>query len=98
MRSSDWYVDLFSSVLVLAVSIYIRLQLQELPVFKRMKAEGKGSDAPFTESFLRWGNLKIVLLGLFGGVAGQAVVWYTGMFYELFFLTQTMKLDPMAAN
>ena len=63
-------------------------------MFQRMKAEGKGSKAPLTESFLRWGNLKIVLLALFGGVAGQAVVWYTGMFYELFFLTQTLKVGP----
>ena len=93
-----WRVPFIISALLLAVSVYIRLQLQESPVFKRMKAEGKGSKAPFTESFLRWGNLKIVLLVLFGGVAGQAVVWYTGMFYELFFLTQTLKVEPMAAN
>jgi MFS family permease len=76
-----WRIPFIISALLLAVSVYIRLQLQESPVFKRMKAEGKGSKAPFTESFLRWGNLKIVLLVLFGGVAGQAVVWYTGMFY-----------------
>jgi MFS family permease len=63
-----------------------------------MKEEGKQSKAPLTESFLRWGNLKIVLLVLFGGVAGQGVVWYTGMFYELFFLTQTLKVDPGTAN
>jgi hypothetical protein len=63
-----------------------------------MKAEGKGSKAPLTESFLRWGNLKVVLLALFGGVAGQAVVWYTGMFYELFFLTQTLKVPAQPAN
>jgi hypothetical protein len=93
-----WRIPFIISALLLAVSVYIRLQLQESPVFKRMKAEGKGSKAPFTESFLRWGNLKIVLLVLFGGVAGQAVVWYTGMFYELFFLTQTMKVEPQAAN
>ncbi len=89
-----WRIPFLISALLLAVSVYIRLQLQESPVFKRMKAEGKGSKAPFTESFLRWGNLKIVLLVLFGGVAGQAVVWYTGMFYELFFLTQTLKVEP----
>jgi MFS family permease len=63
-----------------------------------MKAEGKASKAPITESFLRWGNLKVVLLVLFGGVAGQAVVWYTGMFYELFFLLQTLKLEAQTAN
>jgi MFS family permease len=93
-----WRIPFLISVLLLAVSVYIRLQLNESPVFKRMKSEGKSSKAPLTESFLRWGNLKIVLLVLFGGVAGQAVVWYTGMFYELFFLTQTLKVDPSWAN
>ncbi len=93
-----WRIPFILSALLLAISVYIRLQLQESPVFKRMKAEGKGSKAPITESFFRWNNLKIVLLVLFGGVVGQAVVWYTGMFYELFFLTQTLKVDAMAAN
>jgi MFS family permease len=93
-----WRIPFLISILLLAISVYIRLQLQESPVFKRMKAEGKASKAPLTESFLRWGNLKVVLLVLFGGVAGQAVVWYTGMFYELFFLTQTLKVDGQAAN
>ncbi|MFO0585254.1 MAG: MFS transporter [Anaeromyxobacter sp.] len=93
-----WRIPFLISLLLLMISVYIRLQLQESPVFKRMKAEGKGSKAPLTESFLRWGNLKIVLLVLFGGVAGQAVVWYTGMFYELFFLTQTLKVDAQTAN
>jgi len=93
-----WRIPFIISLLLLAVSVYIRLQLQESPVFQRMKSEGKGSKAPITESFLRWGNLKIVLLVLFGGVAGQAVVWYTGMFYELFFLTQTLKVPPQPAN
>jgi MFS family permease len=93
-----WRIPFIVSLLLLGVSVYIRLQLQESPVFKKMKAEGKGSKAPITESFLRWGNLKVVLLVLFGGVAGQAVVWYTGMFYELFFLQQTLKVDGMSAN
>jgi MFS family permease len=93
-----WRIPFLISAVLLAVSVYIRLQLNESPVFKRMKAEGKASKAPLTESFLRWGNLKIVLSVLFGGVAGQAVVWYTGMFYELFFLTQTLKVEPNAAN
>ena len=93
-----WRIPFLISLVLLGISVYIRLQLQESPVFKKMKAEGKGSKAPLTESFLRWGNLKIVLLVLFGGVAGQAVVWYTGMFYELFFLTQTLKVDPVTAN
>ncbi len=93
-----WRIPFLLSILLLAVSVYIRMQLNESPVFKRMKEEGKSSKAPLTESFLRWGNLKIVLLVLFGGVAGQAVVWYTGMFYELFFLLQALKLEPQAAN
>ncbi len=93
-----WRIPFLISIALLAISVYIRLKLNESPVFKRMKAEGKGSKAPITESFLRWGNLKIVLLVLFGGVVGQAVVWYTGMFYELFFLLQTLKLEPQAAN
>jgi MFS family permease len=93
-----WRIPFLISVLLLATSVYIRMQLQESPVFQRMKAEGKGSKAPLTESFLRWGNLKIVLLALFGGVVGQAVVWYTGMFYELFFLTQTLKVPAQPAN
>jgi len=93
-----WRIPFLLSAVLLAVSVYIRLQLNESPVFKRMKAEGKGSKAPLTESFLRWGNLKIVLSVLFGGVAGQAVVWYTGMFYELFFLTQTLKVEANSAN
>jgi MFS family permease len=93
-----WRVPFLLSSVLLGVSVYIRLKLNESPVFKRMKAEGKSSKAPLTESFLRWGNLKIVLLILFGGTAGQAVVWYTGMFYELFFLQQTLKVDPSTAN
>jgi MFS family permease len=93
-----WRIPFLVSILLLGVSVWIRMQLNESPVFKKMKEEGKASKAPLTESFLRWGNLKIVLLVLFGGVAGQAVVWYTGMFYELFFLLQTLKLEPQAAN
>ncbi len=93
-----WRIPFLLSIVLLAVSVYIRLQLHESPVFRRMKAEGKGSRAPLTESFLRWDNLQIVVLVLLGGTAGQAVVWYTGMFYELFFLTQTLKVEPNAAN
>jgi MFS family permease len=93
-----WRIPFLLSVILLGISVWIRLQLNESPVFKRMKEEGKGSKAPLTESFLRWGNLKIVLLVLFGGVAGQGVVWYTGMFYELFFLLQTLKLEAQQAN
>jgi hypothetical protein len=93
-----WRIPFLISIVLLAVSVYIRLQLNESPVFLKMKAEGKGSKAPLTESFLRWDNLKIVIMVLLGGTAGQAVVWYTGMFYELFFLTQTLKVEPNAAN
>jgi MFS family permease len=93
-----WRIPFIISLLLLIVSVYIRMKLNESPVFKRMKAEGKQSKAPITESFLRWGNLKIVLAVLFGGLVGQAVVWYTGMFYELFFLLQMLKLDGQTTN
>jgi MFS family permease len=93
-----WRIPFLLSAILVGVSVWIRLQLAESPVFKRMKEEGKVTRAPLTESFLRWGNLKIVLLVLFGGVAGQGVVWYTGMFYELFFLLQILKLESQAAN
>ena len=93
-----WRVPFIISLLLLMVSVYIRMKLNESPVFKRMKEEGKASKAPITESFFRWGNLKIVLAVLFGGLVGQAVVWYTGMFYELFFLLQMLKLDSQTTN
>jgi MFS family permease len=78
---------------LLAVSVYIRMKLEESPVFAEMKAEGRGSKAPLTESFARWDNGKIVLQALFGATAGQGVVWYGGQFYALYFLTTTLKLD-----
>jgi MFS family permease len=93
-----WRIPFLISVLLLGISVWIRLQLHESPVFAKMKEEGKIVRSPLTESFLRWGNLKIVLMVLFGGVAGQGVVWYTGMFYELFFLLQILKLEPQTAN
>jgi hypothetical protein len=93
-----WRVPFIVSILLLAVSVWIRLSMNESPAFKRMKEEGKTSKAPLTESFGRWGNLKIVLLALFGVVAGQGVVWYTGQFYALFFLTSALKVDPATAN
>jgi len=95
---NGWRVPFLLSAVLVGVSVWIRLQLNESPIFKKMKEEGKVSRAPLTESFLRWGNLKIVLLVLFGGVAGQGVVWYTGMFYELFFLLQIVKMEAQAAN
>ena len=93
-----WRVPFLLSILLLIVSVYIRLQLNESPIFQRMKEQGKASKAPLTESFARWKNLKIVILILLGGTAGQAVVWYTGQFYALFFLLQTLKVEPQAAN
>ena len=93
-----WRIPFLVSLILLGVSVWIRLKLNESPLFQQMKAEGRGSKAPLTESFARWGNLKIVLLALFGLTAGQAVVWYTGQFYTLFFLTQTLKVDAQTAN
>jgi MFS family permease len=93
-----WRIPFLLSALLLAVSVYIRLQLNESPLFQQMKAEGRGSKAPLTESFGNWKNGKVVLLALFGATAGQAVVWYAGQFYSLFFLTQTLKIDAFTAN
>ncbi len=88
-----WRIPFLVSALLLGVSLWIRMQLEESPAFVRMKTEGKVSKAPLTEAFARWGNLKVVLLALFGAVMGQAVVWYTGQFYALFFLEKIMKVD-----
>jgi MFS family permease len=93
-----WRIPFLLSIVLLGISVWIRLQLSESPVFQKMKDEGKASRAPITESFFRWQNLKIVLIALFGGVVGQAVVWYTGQFYALFFLLQTLKVDPTTSN
>ncbi len=92
-RAWAWRIPFLFSVILLAISVYIRLKLQESPVFAELKAQGRHSRAPLTESFGRWGNLKLVLLALFGATAGQGVVWYTGQFYALFFLQNTLKLD-----
>jgi MFS family permease len=93
-----WRIPFLISVLLLAVSMWIRLQLAESPVFQKMKDEGTTSKAPLTEAFGNWSNLKIVLIALLGAVAGQAVVWYTGQFYALFFLEKTMRVDGATAN
>ncbi|WP_153076125.1 MFS transporter [Paraburkholderia bonniea] len=93
-----WRIPFLASILLLGVSVWIRLQLHESPAFTRIKAEGKTSKAPLTEAFGQWKNLKIVILALVGLTAGQAVVWYTGQFYALFFLTQTLKVDGTSAN
>jgi MFS family permease len=93
-----WRVPFIVSILLLAVSVYIRLSMNESPAFAKMKAEGKTSKAPLSESFGQWKNLKIVILALVGLTAGQAVVWYAGQFYALFFLTQALKVDGATAN
>ncbi|ALK97278.1 major facilitator transporter [Massilia sp. WF1] len=93
-----WRIPFLVSVLLLGVSVWIRMSMAESPAFAKMKAEGKTSKAPLSEAFLTWGNAKIALLALFGVVMGQAVVWYTGQFYALFFLTQTLKIEPATAN
>ncbi len=93
-----WRIPFILSVLLLGVSLYIRMQMSESPAFQKMKAEGKLSKSPLSESFAQWKNLKIVILALVGLVAGQAVVWYTGQFYALFFITQVLKVDPKTAN
>jgi MFS family permease len=93
-----WRVPFLVSILLLGISVWIRLSMNESPAFKKMKAEGKTSKAPLSESFGQWKNLKIVILALIGLTAGQAVVWYTGQFYALFFLTQSLKVDGATAN
>ena len=93
-----WRIPFIVSIVLLAISVWIRLSMNESPAFQKMKAEGRTSKAPLTESFGHWKNLKIVLIALFGLVAGQAVVWYTGQFYALFFLTNVLKVDATTAN
>jgi MFS family permease len=93
-----WRVPFIVSILLLAVSVWIRLSMNESPAFKKMKDEGKTSKAPLTESFGQWKNMKIVMLALFGLVMGQGVVWYTGQFYALFFLANVLKVDAATAN
>ena len=93
-----WRIPFLVSILLLVVSVYIRLSMNESPAFQKMKAEGRTSKAPLAESFGQWKNLKIVILALFGLTAGQAVVWYSGQFYALFFLTEALKVDGPTAN
>ena len=92
-----WRLPFLVSLVLLLFSVYIRLKLHESPVFQKMKAEGKGSKSPLTDSFLKYPNNKYVLLALLGATAGQGVVWYTGQFYALFFLTITLKVDYLTA-
>ncbi|AIT78975.1 MFS transporter [Novosphingobium pentaromativorans] len=93
-----WRVPFLLSAILLVVSMYIRLQLSESPVYQKMKDEGTTSKAPITEAFGQWGNLKFVLIALFGAVAGQAVVWYTGQFYAMFYLEKILKVDGATTN
>ncbi|WP_292037626.1 MULTISPECIES: MFS transporter [unclassified Brevundimonas] len=88
-----WRIPFLVSILLLGVSLWIRLKLAESPSFKRMKAEGKGSTTPLKDSFMKWPNLKLVLIALVGLTAGQAVIWYTGQFYALFFLERVLRVD-----
>jgi MFS family permease len=92
-----WRIPFWLSLFLLVFSVYIRLKLHESPIFQQMKAEGKGSKQPLTDSFMKYPNNKYVLLALLGATAGQGVVWYTGQFYALFFLTITLKLDYVSA-
>jgi MFS family permease len=93
-----WRIPFLVSVVLLAISVWIRLRLNESPVFQKMKDEGKGSKAPLTEAFANWSNAKIVILALIGGTMGQGVVWYTGQFYALFFMQSILKVDGYTAN
>jgi MFS family permease len=93
-----WRIPFLVSVVLLAISVWIRLRLNESPVFQKMKDEGKSSKAPLTEAFANWSNGKLVLLALIGGTMGQGVVWYTGQFYALFFLQSILKVDGYTAN
>src|SRR5690606_14085019 len=86
------------SAILLGISVWIRMRLNESPAFRKIKADGTSSKSPIKDSFGKWSNLKIVLLALFGLAAGQAVIWYTGQFYALFFLTKTLAIEPNTAN
>src|SRR5271154_4050677 len=93
-----WRIPFLLSAILLAVSIWIRLKLNESPLFQRMVQEGKQSKRPLSEAFGQWSNAKIALLALLGATMGEAVVWYGGQFYALFFLTQTLKVPAVTAS
>jgi len=93
-----WRIPFLLSALLLAVSVWIRLKMNESPAFTKMKEEGTRSKAPISEAFGQWKNAKVAILALLGAVAGQAVVWYSGQFYALFFLQNVLKVDPQDAN
>ena len=96
-KAWGWRVPFLVSLVLLIFSVYMRLKLNESPVFQAMKSQGKGSKSPLRDSFFHYPNNKYVMLALFGAAAGQGVVWYTGQFYALFFLTITLKLDYLTA-
>jgi hypothetical protein len=96
--SWGWRIPFLVSVALLLISVWIRLQMHESPAFQKMKEEGTGSKAPLSEAFGQWKNAKFAVIALFGLVAGQAVVWYTGQFYALFFLQSILKVDSFTAN
>jgi MFS family permease len=96
--SWGWRIPFLLSGILLAVSVWIRLSLSESPIFQKMKEEGTTSKRPLSEAFAEWGNAKIAILALFGATAGEAVVWYGGQFYALFFLTQTLKVPGASAQ
>jgi MFS family permease len=97
-KAWGWRIPFLVSVILLGVSLWIRTRLAESPVFTKMKAQGTTSKAPLAEAFGRWSNLKIVLICLLGAVMGEAVIWYTGQFYALFFLERTLKVDGATTN
>ena len=97
-KAWGWRIPFLISVVLLGISLWIRMQLAESPVFVKMKAQGTTSKAPLSEAFGRWANLKIVLIALLGACMGQAVVWYTGQFYALFFLERIVKVDGATTN
>src|SRR6202522_1253289 len=97
-KTWGWRIPFLVSLLLLIVSLWIRMQLDESPVFLNMKRTGTTSKAPLSEAFGRWSNLKIVLIALLGAVMGQAVVWYTGQFYALFFLERVLRVDGATTN
>ena len=93
-----WRIPFLLSIFLLGISVWIRLQMEESPAFKKMKQEGTQSKAPLSEAFGQWKNAKFAVIALFGLVAGQAVVWYTGQFYALFFLQSILRVDMFTAN
>jgi MFS family permease len=97
-KAWGWRVPFLLSIALLGVSVWIRLQMEESPAFKKMKAEGTHSKAPLTEAFGQWKNAKVAIIALLGLVMGQAVVWYTGQFYALFFMGQVLKVDGFTTN